>query len=79
MAGPKSAHAVQVLEVCLDLRQSTRVDTIRSLLERYLSDDADLAELHLSGQRCAPCDTSSPGSTSIPLRLRLATWVDAGA
>lgn len=122
VAGPKSAHAVQVLEVCLDhvartmsdnvreleeeskkrldalaqrvtpanldhvrrvknrmVRQSTRVDTIRSLLERYLSDDADLAELHLSGQRCAPCDTSSPGSTSIPLRLRLAPWVDAGS
>eukprot|EP00892_Ulva_mutabilis_P009507 jgi/Ulvmu1/6929/UM032_0007.1 len=33
------------------VRLTTRVDTIRSLLERYLSDDADLAELHLSGQR----------------------------
>jgi magnesium transporter len=35
------------------VRLSTRVDTVRTLLEKYLADDADLAELHLSGQRCA--------------------------
>lgn len=47
------------------VRLSTRVDTLRSLLERYLSDDADLADLHLSGQRCAPpapCVSSSGSS-----------------
>ena len=35
------------------VRLSTRVETIRSLLEKYLGDDDDLAELHLTGQRCA--------------------------
>lgn len=35
------------------VRLNTRVETVRTLLEKYLADDADLAELHLSGQRCA--------------------------
>jgi hypothetical protein len=34
------------------VRLATRVETIRGLLEKYLGDDADLAELHLTGQRC---------------------------
>lgn len=33
------------------VRLNTRVETVRTLLEKYLADDADLAELHLSGQR----------------------------
>ena len=36
------------------VRLTTRVETIRVLLEKYLGDDDDLAELHLTGSRCAP-------------------------
>lgn len=35
------------------VRLNTRVETVRTLLEKYLADDNDLAELHLSGQRWA--------------------------
>lgn len=37
----------------LMVRLNTRVETIRSLLEKYLGDDDDLAELHLTGRLCA--------------------------
>jgi magnesium transporter len=33
------------------VRLNTRVETVRNLLEKYLADDGDLAELHLTGQR----------------------------
>lgn len=35
------------------VRLNTRVETIRTLLEKYLGDDEDLAELHLTGRKCA--------------------------
>lgn len=42
------------------VRLNTRVETVRTLLEKYLADDADLAELHLTGQRCAATLLSGP-------------------
>jgi magnesium transporter len=38
----------------LMVRLNTRVETIRVLLEKYLGDDDDLAELHLTGRLCGP-------------------------
>jgi magnesium transporter len=43
------------------VRLNTRVETVRVLLEKYLGDDEDLAELHLTGRRY----TSSPVTTVV--------------
>ena len=40
-------------ECDVQVRLNTRVETIRVLLEKYLGDDDDLAELHLTGRLCA--------------------------
>jgi magnesium transporter len=33
------------------VRLNTRVETVRTLLEKYLADDGDLAEIHLTGRK----------------------------
>jgi hypothetical protein len=53
LANKVNAHHLELVRRVKNrmVRLATRVETIRGLLEKYLGDDDDLAELHLTGRR----------------------------